>query len=687
MKYTFKELIDVPKLQELTDELYIAASIPSAIIAMDGEILTGSGWQKICTDFHRKHPQIEKECIKSDTNIRTTLADGEPFAIYKCPRGLVDASSPVIIDGEHVANVFSGQVFLEPLDETTKQFFREQARKFGFDETEYIKAFKEVPIFTEKKFRAGISFLAKLAQLIADMGLTRLRELEAMETLRESEERHRKILENVLMGVYQVTLDGKFLFANQKMIEMFGYSSYEELGAIDSIAKLYARPLERPNIIDEINLKGLIAKEIEFRHKDGQIIWVKTHTQKTKNREGVIILEGIMEDVTEIKEMETQLQQAQKMEAIGTLTGGIAHDYNNLMSIIMGNLSLAQEETEPGSDLADFLNEANMASLKVRDLTHELMSLSRGGGPVREVGSLAKLLESVSELIPADSGISLTESISQDLKLVPYDRVKMGAVIRNVVKNAVEAMPDGGTLKIKAENLRVEDAKQDSCLILKPGDFVHISIQDQGKGIPKESLNKIFDPYFSTKAMGVQKGMGLGLATAYAIVQQHGGHIQIDSSPGAGTTVNIYLPAESQPEQMDSTITSADNKTSPVKRVLLMDDEESLRNLFQKMLEPLGYKVDTVKDGVEAIETYKKNMVSGAPFDAVILDLTNKGGMGGEQTMRELLKIDPDIKVIVSSGYFNDPVMADFEKYGFKGSLAKPYEKNALKEALETLFE
>ena len=187
MKYTFKELIDVPKLQELTDELYTATSIPSAIVAMDGEILTGSGWQKICTDFHRKHPQIEKECIESDTNIRTKLADGEPFVIYKCPRGLVDASSPIIIDGEHVANVFSGQVFLESRDETTERFFREQARKFGFDEAEYIKAFKKVPIFEEEKFRAGISFLAKLAQSTADNGLTRLRELEAMEALKKTQ--------------------------------------------------------------------------------------------------------------------------------------------------------------------------------------------------------------------------------------------------------------------------------------------------------------------------------------------------------------------------------------------------------------------------------------------------------------------------------------------------------------------
>jgi PAS domain S-box-containing protein len=396
---------------------------------------------------------------------------------------------------------------------------------------------------------------------------------------------------------------------------------------------------------------------------------------------------GFFQDITETRHLQAQLLESQKMEAIGTLTGGIAHDYNNLMSIVMGNLSMAQEEAEPGSDLADFLNEANMASHKVRNLTHELMSLSKGGRPVREVGSLNEVVKNVSELIPVDSGISLMESISQDLKLVPYDRLKMRAVIKNVVKNAVEAMPDGGTLKIKAENLRVEDAKQDSCLILKPGDFVHISIQDQGKGIPKEHLDKIFDPYFSTKAMGTQKGMGLGLATSYAIVQKHGGHITINSSSGAGTTVNIYLPAESQPEEIHKSTTSTDNKTSPLKRVLFMDDEKDLRTLFQKMLESLGYKVVTVKDGVEAIETYKKNMVSEEPFDAVILDLTIKGGMGGEQTIRELLKIDPDVKAIVSSGYFDDPVMSDFKKYGFMGALPKPYEKKALKEVLERLSE
>jgi PAS domain S-box-containing protein len=387
------------------------------------------------------------------------------------------------------------------------------------------------------------------------------------------------------------------------------------------------------------------------------------------------------------EQLETELEEARKMEAIGTLTGGIAHDYNNLMSIVVGNLSMAMEEAEPGSILANFLNEAETASHKVRNLTHELMALSRGGTPVKEVGSLKELLQNASNVIPADGSISLKESISQDLWQLPHDPLKIGAVFRNVMTNAMEAMPGGGTLEIKAENLCLSHGDTNPNLPLKPGDYVHVSIQDQGKGIPKEYLSKIFDPYFSTKAMGTQKGMGLGLATAYAIVQKHGGHIAITSSPGAGTTVNIYLPAESQPEEIHGTTTSADDKASPVKRVLVMDDEEMLRKLARQMLERMGYAVETVKDGVEAIAAYKSQKDSGEPFDAAILDLTIKGGMGGEQAMRELLKIDPGIKAIVSSGYFNDPVMSDFQKYGFKGAMPKPYEKSTLKKVLEKLSE
>ncbi len=296
-----------------------------------------------------------------------------------------------------------------------------------------------------------------------------------------------------------------------------------------------------------------------------------------------------------------------------------------------------------------------------------------------------KVLKDPLDSLTADRHFEIKESITSELWPVPHDPHQIGAVFRNVITNAVEAMPDGGTLTIKAENLGVGDVHQDPALPLNPGDYVHIFIRDEGKGIPEENLDKIFDPYFSTKRMGVAKGMGLGLATSHAIVQKHGGHISIESKHGAGTTVDIYFPAKGQTMEVDDTIPAETDFASPTIRVLVMDDEELLRKLARQMLERMGHAVETVKDGLEAIRMYKKGKDSGNPFNAAILDLTIKGGMGGKETIRELLKIDPRIRAIVSSGYSNDPVMADFNTYGFVGALAKPYEKKDLERVLREL--
>ncbi len=313
MKYNFEELIDIPKLQELTDELYMAASIASAIVTMDGEVLTGSGWQRLCTDFHRQHPEIEKDCIESDTKIRKQLDDGELFAIYKCPRGLVDASSPVIIAGEHVANVFAGQILLEPPDETTEQFFREQARKFGFDETEYIKAFKEIPIFTENKFRAVISFLAKLAQMVAEMGLKRLNELESMEALRNSEKKFRSLFEciNDSLFVHLLTEDnlpGHFIEVNDMACKKLGYSRQELL-------QLTPRDISAPDdgmnpveIRNKLLAHGSTLFETMHLTKEGQLIPVESHI-RLLDYDGQRAVLSIARDITERKQAEEALRK------------------------------------------------------------------------------------------------------------------------------------------------------------------------------------------------------------------------------------------------------------------------------------------------------------------------------------------------------------------------------------------
>jgi len=505
-----------------------------------------------------------------------------------------------------------------------------------------------------------------------------------------------RYFENIPLMAFNFSLDGRIADCNTNALNALGYEDKNELLGKSAISTLYRPGCQRKaKQIFETWKKGKRIKneELQVNTKQGETIDVLLNVDTVFDQDGFPIHSIATHlDITERKRahreeerLRAQLARAQKMEAIATLAGGIAHDYNNLLSVIMGNLSLAMEKSGLEPEIAEFLDEANRASLKVRDLTHGLMALSRGGAPVKKMGSMKELLRSTLESIPTYSGIRLKASVSKDLWQVPFDPIKMGAVFRNVVTNAVEAMPDGGTITIKAKNFKVQSSKWDPDLTLKPADYVHISIQDQGVGIPQKHLNKIFDPYFSTKSLGAQKGMGLGLATTYAIIEKHGGHISFDSSPGEGTTANIYLPVDADAGERKGPGHAESITPSSIRRVLVMDDEEMLRRLARQMLKRLGYKVKTVKDGFEALEAVRKQKDSGEPFDMVIVDLTIKRGMGGKQTIRELLKIDPHIKTIVSSGYFNDPIMSNYAEYGFMGSMAKPYEMNNLKEAIEKL--
>jgi PAS domain S-box-containing protein len=576
-----------------------------------------------------------------------------------------------------------------------------------------VKAFKAGGVdyitkpFQEEEILARMETHLRLRQLELSLKKRNRRLEQEMEERRQAEEASKEtrrqlstLMSNLPGMAYRCgnDPDWTFRFASEGCLSLTGYKADELVGN----AKLSYGDLihedDRQMVWDTVQtaLKNKNPFNLTYRiiTADQRESWVWEQGRGILDANGnIVALEGFIADITERKltertqkKLEAQLFHVHKMESIGTLTGGIAHDYNNLLSIIMGNLSMAVEEVEPGSDLAQFLSEVTKASRKIRDLTHELMALSKGGAPVKELGSLRKLLQSAADAILYDSDISLQESIPQDLWPVPHDPHKMGAVFRNIWTNAVEAMPHGGTLTVSAENRRVGEPDPSPDLPLKPGDYVFVSIQDEGVGIPEEHLVRIFDPYFSTKAMGVQKGMGLGLATAYAIVQKHGGHMAIRSTPGEGTLVEIYLPAESTEEQGQKAETAAPVPQSTILKVLVMDDEEMLRELLEQMLNRLGYAAVTVKDGMEAVRACKKQMASGEPFDAVILDLTIKGGMGGERTIGELLKIDPHMKAIVCSGYFDDPVMSDFETYGFVGSIAKPYEKNNLKEALEKVL-
>jgi CheY-like chemotaxis protein len=303
------------------------------------------------------------------------------------------------------------------------------------------------------------------------------------------------------------------------------------------------------------------------------------------------------------------------------------------------------------------------------------LTFAKGGAPVKEMASIKEILEETAAFVLRGSKTKCEFSIVEDIRPAELDPVQVSQVIHNIVINADQAMPEGGVIQINADNRHIDEGKG---LPLRPGQYIHISITDQGTGIAERHVSKIFDPYFTTK----QKGSGLGLATSYAIIKNHDGHITVESRLGMGTTFDIYLPASDRmvPEREEAQVFRGHG------RILVMDDEASLRKMVGRMLGKLGYEAEFSKDGAEAIEMYKEAKEAEKPYDAVVLDLTVPGGMGGKEAIQELLKIDPGIKAIVSSGYSDDPVLANFRKYGFQGMMPKPFASQSLSKVLHEVL-
>ncbi|MBI4963700.1 MAG: response regulator [Desulfomonile tiedjei] len=385
-------------------------------------------------------------------------------------------------------------------------------------------------------------------------------------------------------------------------------------------------------------------------------------------------------DVSEKKKTQEEIVKSQKIESLGILAGGIAHDFNNLLTGILGNISLAQTYLPPDNKAFDRLEAAVRASKQSQELTQQLLTFSKGGLPIRKTASITELVRDSVGFVLRGSNVRSAISIPQDLWSVHIDPGQVSQVLNNLFINALQAMPRGGTITVQAENCLVD---AESVTHIRPGKYVRIRIKDQGVGIAPENIQKIFDPYFTTK----ETGSGLGLATAYSIIKKHDGLITVSSEVGVGTVFYIYLPAKPDSLTAVDPAHGTEAKAGYMGKILVMDDEQLIRDLAGEILSDLGYEASVVKDGPEAIAAYHKAMRSGRPFDAVIMDLTIPGGMGGKEAFERIREIDPEARAIVSSGYSHDPIMADFKKHGFVGVLAKPYTLDDLRNQLKAVFE
>ena len=374
--------------------------------------------------------------------------------------------------------------------------------------------------------------------------------------------------------------------------------------------------------------------------------------------------------------LETELQRATKLESLGLLAGGIAHDFNNLLTVVMGNISLAMLDLKRETESTSWLREAERAVARARDLTQQLLTFAKGGAPLRTAVVLADVVKEVAQCALRGSNTRCVFQIADDLSPADVDKGQIGQVVQNIVINGMQAMPEGGRITITLQNETVDPAFGK---ILAPGRYVKLSIADTGAGIAPEHLGRMFEPYFTTK----KTGNGLGLATVYSIVKKHLGHITVESALGRGTVFHIWLPAAATAAA--ATVEPPPPGQPGQGRVLFMDDDEEIRRLGSAMLRRLGYKSTAVTDGAEAVAEYRRRFRGDTPYDFVILDLTIPGGMGGRETVQKLLEIDPGVKAIVSSGYSNDEVLANYQRYGFHGIVTKPYETATLARSLDLL--
>jgi len=493
----------------------------------------------------------------------------------------------------------------------------------------------------------------------------------AEDKLAEEKERLAVTLGSIADGVVTTDISGKITLINKAAEKILETDSKDALNKLigglfsvyDDISKKKVKnPVE---LVLSSGASYESAKPVVLVTKSGREKIIEDSGAPMRDVSGKIIgVVLVFRDITEKYKMQDEFYKSKKLESIGILAGGIAHDFNNFLTAILGNITLGKIYSNQNDKIYEILSEAEKACIKSKELTQQLLTFSKGGAPVKKIGSITSLLKDSIDFILRGSNVK-SEYIEEEPPLaIEMDEGQINQVINNLVINAKQSMENGGLLTVRVENIQ---KKATDNLPIADGAYVKISIKDRGAGISKENLQKIFDPYFSTKEMG----NGLGLSISYSIIQKHKGYITAESDIGKGATFYIYLPAiDVVYEKRDGDCNKVLKKSA---RALFMDDEELVREVAGKMLNFIGCEVEFASDGEEAIEMYKEAFENNKKYDLVIMDLTVPGGMGGKETIKALKAFDPNITAIVSSGYSTDQVMSDFKKYGFKGIIVKPY--------------
>lgn len=662
------EIFDVSssaELIELNGDTYVLAHIRDISDRKRMEKKLGESEKKYHALFHNAQAAL----------FRTTV-DGKIIDInkrYAQMAGYSDIEDcfSEFIPGEAWSNPGSREVFLKTIQKkgSVSDYETEIIRRDGA----HIWILISARLYPERGFIEG-----------SIVEITDRKQVE--DALRKSKEKFKHIFQAANVGKSVTSPEGK-IEVNNAFCKMLGYSpeelrnkTWQDLTPPDDVEAIQ-------KILDPLlNGEKTSARfEKRYLHKNGSVIWADLSLVIQRDSEGKPIhFITTVVDITDRKHAEAekekitaQLNQIQKMEAIGILAGGLAHDFNNMLSVITGNISYVLSKLNKEDELYDVLFDVSKSSKQGQKLTQQLLTFSKGGTPIKKISDINQLIKESAAFSIRGSRSKCKYELADDLMPAEVDEGQLNQVISNLIINADQAMPNGGLITIRTRNIKIET---DNKFPLPAGQYIKIAIKDQGVGISKKHLANIFDPYFTTK----QKGSGLGLSTTYSIIKKHGGHITVHSGIDKGSVFNIYLPAfvEGVKKIEDKKKTAHTGNG----RILIMDDQEQILKMVGRILNLMGYETTFAMDGSIAVELYREAYQSKNPFDLVILDLTVPGGMGGAKTIPELLKIDPKVKAVVSSGYSNDPIMANYEDYGFLGVIPKPYTIDQLSEIINKIL-
>jgi two-component system, cell cycle sensor histidine kinase and response regulator CckA len=503
------------------------------------------------------------------------------------------------------------------------------------------------------------------------------------EKLRESEGLYRLLMEVAPNAISVVDCSGVLLMANPKALELFGHTDESEAVGRNFLQWVAPESIEAASAaFEKLLVYGYNTTDLEVQllRKDGsQFLGIANSSllRDTQGQPKLIIV--VTSDITQKRHAEAEQLKLQKLEAVGILAGGIAHDFNNLLQGVFGYIAMARLKLDYKKDAEAMLDQAEKAMSQSIDLTSQLLTFAKGGTPIKKKIALRMAIENAAKFALSGSASSCTMHIADDLWAVEADEGQIGQVIQNIVLNASQAMQHAGTVEISAGNIEISPGSEP--LLPAGGNYLRIRVKDTGCGISAQSLPKIFDPYFTTKA----DGSGLGLATSYSIINRHGGAIRASSGPEKGTTFCVYLPATTRETADRADCGFPERLELCNETVLIMDDEEMVRKVAGKMIQSFGYQVAYAANGEAAIAKLEAARAAGSSIDVVILDLTVKGGMGGDQAIKRIREMAPEIKAVVSSGYADNSVLSDYRAHGFDACLNKPYTLAQLQRCLAGL--